>query len=379
MQKFILIAAALIVGAVVLAHGQARAPIVQSIDVSVPFGPFLFSQDGRFQLVHELHLTNFQQVDVVLSAVRIATPPGQAVEYRDAELQQRLVRPGFRNDHPTPQILGPGARAVLNLWSEVPRGYAGAISHAIDLEVSRPNGAVRVTVEGAWPLAPPARSVGAVTLDAPLRSGPWIAIYDPLLKGGHRTAIYTVDGRARIPGRFAIDFIKLPQAGRLDRDPAARPPDANGFGAEVLAVADGTIAAAVDDMSDQTPQPVAPENASGNYVALDLGQGRFAFYEHLQQGSIVVTPGQRVTRGQVIAKLGSSGSTSIGPHLHFHVADANSLLAAEGLPFEFNHFTVMGKFASIAALQGGEAWQPDGAARPRTTTRPAPNTVINFP
>ena len=34
--------------------------------------------------------------------------------------------------------------------------------------------------------------------------------------------------------------------------------------------------------------------------------------------------GQRVRRGDVIAKLGSSGSTSIGPHLHFHVADANS-------------------------------------------------------
>ncbi len=72
-----------------------------------------------------------------------------------------------------------------------------------------------------------------------------------------------------------------------------------------------------------TPQPVAPESASGNYVALDLGGGRFAFYEHLQQGSIMVKPGSGCTRGEVIAKLGSSGSTSIGPHLHFHVADAN--------------------------------------------------------
>ena len=90
----------------------------------------------------------------------------------------------------------------------------------------------------------------------------------------------------------------------------------------MLAVADGTIVAAVDDTSDRTPQPVPPESASGNYVALDVGGGRFAFYEHLQQGSIVVKPGQRVSRGDVIAKLGSSGSTSIGPHLHFHVADA---------------------------------------------------------
>ncbi len=38
------------------------------------------------------------------------------------------------------------------------------------------------------------------------------------------------------------------RCGALPRDPAARPADGNGFGADVLAVADGTIAAAVDDI-----------------------------------------------------------------------------------------------------------------------------------
>ena len=203
------------------------------------------------------------------------------------------------------------------------------------------------------------RTAAAVTLDPPLRGGPWVAIYDPLLKGGHRTAIYTIDGRARIPGRFAIDFIALPPSGAL-APRSARARRRNGFGADVLAVADGTIAAAVDDTPDGAPQPVPAERASGNYVSLDLGGGRFAFYEHLQQGSIVVKPGQRVTRGQVIAKLGSSGSTSIGPHLHFHVADANSLLGAEGLPFVFNQFTVLGEFASISGVAG---WRSVAARR----------------
>lgn len=366
----------MIAGAVVLAHGQPRAPIVQSIDVSVPFPPVIFSQDGRFHLVYELHITNFQQVDVVLTAVRLTTQAGTLGEYRDAELQQHLVRPGFRNDHAAPQILGPGARAVLNVWSDLPLGFATAVSHAIDLEVRRPSGAVLVTIEGSSPFSQ-VRTAAAVTLDAPLRGGSWIAIYDPLLKGGHRTAIYTIDGRARIPGRFAIDFVALPQSGALP--PPSERAAANGFGADVLAVADGAIVAAVDDTPDGAEQPVPAERASGNYVALDLGSGRVAFYEHLQQDSIVVKPGQRVTSGQVIAKLGSSGSTSIGPHLHFHVADANSLVGAEGLPFVFNRFTVMGQFASISALQGGEAWQPAGVARPITNTRPAPNTVINFP
>jgi len=353
-------------------------PLVQSVDVSVPFVPVTFSQDGRTQLVYELHITNFQQVDVVLASVRVNTPDGTIAEYRDDQLRQRLVRPGFRNDHPTPQIVGPGMRAVVNFWIELPKAFAQSVTHTVELDVQRPTGAVYSIVEGgASRVAVPIDAAGPVILDAPLRAGPWIAIYDPLLKGGHRTAIYTLDGRARIPGRFAIDFVALPASGKLP--PPAERAAANGFGAEVLAVADGTIAAAMDGETDTAAQPVPAERASGNFVALDLGSGRVAFYEHLQHGSIVVKPKQRVTRGQVIAKLGSSGSTSIGPHLHFHVADGNSLLGAEGLPFVFKQFTVMGQFASIQAVQSGEAWQPAGAARSSANSRPAPNAVVHFP
>jgi murein DD-endopeptidase MepM/ murein hydrolase activator NlpD len=213
-------------------------------------------------------------------------------------------------------------------------------------------------------------SQAVATLGPPLGGGPWVAIYDPLLKGGHRTAIYTVDGRARIPGRFAIDFIALPPANR------------NGFGSDVLAVADGTVVAALDDTPDDTPKPVPLEIASGNYVAIDLGDGRFAFYEHLQRGSVSVKTGERVSRGQVIARLGSSGSTSIGPHLHFHVADAKSLLAAEGVPFVFRQFAHLGGFASIDALvNGAKGEKPSLTADERRIEleRPAPNSVVRFP
>lgn len=218
-----------------------------------------------------------------------------------------------------------------------------------------------------------------LVLGPPLKGGQWVAVYDPQLKGGHRTAVYTVDGQARIPGRFAIDFITLPPTGALLRNPASRPADMNGFGSDVLVVADGTVAAALDDTPDDLGQPVAPERASGNYVSIDLGEGRFAFYEHLQQGSITVKAGDRVKRGQVIGRLGSSGSTSIGPHLHFHVAGANSLLGAEGLPFVFDRFTVFGEFASLNALVSGETWLPGQLARAWATTRPSPNAVISFP
>ena len=354
-----------------------RTPVIQSVDLLVPFAPVTFAQDNGIQLVYELHITNFLSVDVSLNAVQVKASGRTLAEYKDSDLKQRLARPGHRNDHATPQIVGPGARAVVNFWMAVPAGASrpASLTHVVDLDVLRPAGSVRTTVEGG-PSA--VSSQPAATLDPPLRGGPWVAIYDPLLKGGHRTAIYTVGGRARIPGRFAIDFIALPPGGVLVRAPVSRPANWNGFGSEVLAVADGTIVAAVDDTPDETPTPVALENASGNYVTIDIGGGRFVFYEHLQHGSVVVKTGQRVRGGEVIAKLGSSGSTSIGPHLHFHVADANSLLAAEGLPFVFNRFAHLGEYASIDALINGEKPALAAADRPAVLERPAPNTIVRF-
>ena len=126
--------------------------------------------------------------------------------------------------------------------------------------------------------------------------------------------------------------------------------------------------------------PVPLERASGNYVVLDLGEGRFAFYEHLRQGSIVVRAGERVRRGQTIAQLGSSGSTSIGPHLHFHVADANAALAAEGLPFVIRRFEHLGAYQSLDALRDREPWAPaaPGRAGARRLEHPAPVAVRAF-
>jgi hypothetical protein len=367
----------LLIALTALLQSATREPIAPSIDVAVPFAPVSFTQDGRAQLVYELHITNFQPVDVSLGSLRIESSGTVLADYRDAELQRRIIRPGLRNDHAAPQIVGPGMRAVVNLWIPLPPALSVTlVGHTLELSVLRSTGSVRTSVAGTVPVS---SSQTPIVLHPPLKGGPWVAIYDPLLKGGHRTAIYALDGRARIPGRFAIDFITLPPAGVMVRDPQIPLQQRNGFGADVVAVADGTIAAAVDDTPDDLPQPVPPERASGNYVAIDLGGGRFAFYEHLQRESIRVKVGDRVTRGQIIAKLGASGSTSIGPHLHFHVADRNLLLGAEGLPFAFNRFTTLGQFASIDALVGGEKWGPLQLPRTSEATRPAPNAVISFP
>lgn len=84
---------------------------------------------------------------------------------------------------------------------------------------------------------------------------------------------------------------------------------------------------------------VAPpfSNLGGNYVILDCGDV-YPLYAHLQNGSVVVRPGQVVRAGDRLGAVGNSGS-SIQPHLHFQVMSSPDPfpLFQNLLPFAFSN------------------------------------------
>jgi len=221
-----------------------------------------------------------------------------------------------------------------------------------------------------------------VVLGAPLRSGPWAAVYEPSWERGHRRVIYSISEKQRIPGRFAIDFIKMNGQGLYASGNENEIKNWYGYGDDVLAVADGVVASIRNDFKESLTisahEKVSPENGSGNYVSLEIGNGRFVFYEHLKPGSIKIKSGQKVRKGDVIASLGFTGQ-STGPHLHFHVANEDSPLGAEGIPFAFESFTAIGSYEDFGKF-GKSPWIPENNSglSERKDERPAPNCVIQF-
>ena len=76
------------------------------------------------------------------------------------------------------------------------------------------------------------------------------------------------------------------------------------MGAPIVAPASGTVT------------KVAKESGYGNVLEIDHGNGIVTRYAHCSR--IDVKQGQRVTRGQTIAAVGSTG-LSTGPHLHYEI------------------------------------------------------------
>ncbi|MEP4377378.1 MAG: M23 family metallopeptidase [Alphaproteobacteria bacterium] len=89
----------------------------------------------------------------------------------------------------------------------------------------------------------------------------------------------------------------------------------------VIAAADGVVLGARDGMDDSVMRvrdDFRMAAQCGNGVRLDHGNGWTSQYCHLARGSVTVRRGARVTAGQILGWIGSSGRSELR-HLHFQV------------------------------------------------------------
>ena len=184
-------------------------------------------------------------------------------------------------------------------------------------------------------------------LGPPVEGADWLADDGPSndQDNHHRRGVVILDGQPVDSRRYAIDWEQA-------RDGASFSGDARdvrsyySYGKAVLAVADGRVVTARDGLPDNVPGhgdafhpavPITLETVAGNTITLDLGGGQFAYYMHLQPGSLRVKAGDRVRRGQVLARVGGSGDAR-EPHLHFEVTTSSKLLAGEGVPYLIDRY-----------------------------------------
>lgn len=326
------------------------AQIASPLELRVPKPPTVASIDGQGVLVYELHITNLSPVAQTLSRVEVlddATPAHVLASLEDSALANAMMRPGVA---PPPAAIdrarvAGGLRAIVFLWTPVSMSSPPKrVTHRVTVAQGSGDSAVtRSVVGGSAPV-----STSVATIAPPFHGGPWMAANGPGPVSGHRRALIPIDGTPYIGQRFAIDYVKLDTTGKTYRGDQLVNANYYAYGVEALAVADGIVVERKDSIPENIPGatsravPITLETIGGNHVILDIGGGRFAFYAHLQPGSLRVKLGDKVRRGQVLGLVGNSGN-STEPHLHFHLSDAPSPLGSEGLPYVMESFKLVGR------------------------------------
>jgi murein DD-endopeptidase len=358
----------------------ASAQLPPSVEFRVPKAPTLAAGDSGAALVYEVHVTNLSPTVLTLRRVEVLNERDGSVLHvvQDSLLLRDLARPGVTVPEAERAKIAGGTRAVVFLWVPVSRGNAPASVRqrltfargTLDTTVHVIEGAsVRVEREAA-PIGPPLR-------------GEWLAANGPSNASGHRRAAISLNGTVAIGQRFAIDYLRVDEQGRTTRADRSRNENFYAEGQDALAVADGVVVDTKDSIPENVPGgravPITLVTVAGNYIVLDIGNGRFAFYAHLIPGSLRVRVGDRVRRGQVIGLVGNSGN-STEPHLHFHIADGigrgTATLGAEGIPYTVDNLEIVGRCAFTAGIGPCTRGTP---VTVRGGAMPLQNQLVRFP
>lgn len=322
-------------------------PVVGSV-LAVPMP--VPGTDGKTHLAYELLLTNAISQEVTLTSVAAVSGDKTLLTLSGDNLTNSTRRLG--NPAPT-ATLRPSETALV--WLDVAldesAGIPTDIGHTVGITVAAPAPPLTQPTMTETIAATVVDNRKPVTVSPPLTGNGWLAVNACCDMNPHRMAANPINGSLWVAERYAIDYLRLTQDGRVFNGDKADPRSYPGFGADVHAVADGTVVAVVDGLAEQVPG-VAPtglalDQYAGNRVIQDIGGGNFVMYAHLQTGSVKVSQGDRLTTGQSLGNVGNTGNTD-APHLHFQLMSSPDPLRSNGIPFVFDRFRLDARVAPIA-------------------------------
>jgi len=327
--------------------GPEKMALPPQLDISASLSPTAFEAGGKWNLVYELRIANRERWYCKLTRLEVVSADAghKSLATFDAAYLDTMVTQAGRRDVAEPSNLPPGSFAVVYVWvtldrrADVPSAIAQRLSEKIGTHPDE------FTLETA---PTPIHRNPVVVISPPLTGDNWLAGNGPSNTSVHRRALLSLGGRSYISQRFAIDWVRLYPDGKTFRGDRLDNSNYRAYGAEIHAVADGVVTEVKDGIPQNTPGPdsravpITLQTIGGNHVILRIGEGLYAFYAHMQPGSIRVKIGDTVRRGQILGLVGNTGN-STEPHLHFDICDASSMLACEGLPYAFASFEVQGR------------------------------------
>jgi len=347
-----------------------QPPWPLQLEMRVPFEPTAFPSGERIYLMYEVHLTNFMPMPVSLSRIEVLDADagtGQPVATFEVAQLETMLQPlgGKAFSDPKDRLaIADGQRAIAFMCIAFDRDshIPNRLSHRVTTSYAPEEGAVIST-----------HHTELHVLRSPVEGADWIADDGPSndQDNHHRRGVVILDGRPVDSRRYAIDW-KQETNGASFSGNASDVRSYYSYGKAVLAVADGRVVTARDGLPENVPGhgdafhpavPISLETVAGNTITLDLGGGQYAYYMHLQPGSLRVKAGDRVRQGQVLARVGASGDAR-EPHLHFEVTTSSKLLAGEGIPYLIDQYRC--KSAS------------DAPAEVRTRELPLDHSLVTF-
>jgi hypothetical protein len=278
------------------ANGSAPTAKPVPLHVSILAPPAAFRGDGQWHLCYEIYVNNLSRDSWIVQSVEAKSESGARLSnVAGKDLDGVLFHPSRQPNQKggSAADIAPGEALIAYMWINLSQSapMPSQLLHQFTLKKAGDSTDYEVDA--------PTTVVGSrlPQIVSPLRGSNWVAGNGPSNSSQHRRAMIVIDGAPHFAQRYAIDWVQVGSDNQTFAGDSKDNHSYHCFGVEAHAIADGVVVEVKDGIPENTPRsdklavPITLETVAGNHVNLDLGDGVYAMYAHLQPGSIRVKVG----------------------------------------------------------------------------------------